>query len=104
LSKNAPRGGQGTGRRRPFGAGDRWNTREPNPEDWMDAALIEAVRNGARSRRSLLLKVDQWITAGNELPGRNAKAEKEIGLPAADRRELGRLRRPEKNFGGLYIC
>jgi hypothetical protein len=70
---------------------------------WRDA-LIEAVRNGARSRRSLLLKVDQWITAGNEAPGRNAKAEKEIGLPAADRRELGRLRTPEKIFGGLYIC
>ena len=31
-------------------------------------ALIEAVRNGRRSRRSLLLLVDQWIVAENEPP------------------------------------
>lgn len=31
-------------------------------------ALVEAIRNGARSRRSLLLKIDEWEAAGRAEP------------------------------------
>lgn len=46
-------------------------------------ALVEAIRNGARSRRSLLLKVDEW-----EAADRPAPAETDLDIRAGDFRDV----------------